>query len=97
RGGVLYDGSPLGVAYLGNYFFGDFVLDIVWRARLDSDRTGFAADPEVFLRDAAGPVDFTVGPDGALYYVAITDGAVVRVTRDGHDVSPAPSARALPA
>src|SRR5262245_14475909 len=96
-GGVFYDGSQLGVAYLGDYFFGDFVLDIVWRARLDADRTGFAADPEVFLRDAAGPVDFTVGPDGALYYVASTDGAVIRVTRDGQEVAPDACAKALAA
>jgi glucose/arabinose dehydrogenase len=82
-GGVFYDGSQFDVAYLGDYFFGDFVFDVVWRARLDASRTGFAADPEVFLRDAGGPVDFAVGPDGALYYVAFGDGAVMRVTQAG--------------
>jgi glucose/arabinose dehydrogenase len=82
-GGVFYDGSQFDVAYLGNYFFADFVFDLVWRARLDATRTGFAADPEVFLRDAGGPVDFTVGPDGALYYVAFNDGAVMRVAQAG--------------
>jgi glucose/arabinose dehydrogenase len=80
-GGVFYEGSQFDVAYLGDYFFGDYVLDLVWRARPNAQRTGFAADPEVFLRDAAGPVDFAVGPDGALYYVAIKDGAVMRVTQ----------------
>jgi glucose/arabinose dehydrogenase len=82
-GGVFYDGSQFDVAYLGDYFFADFVFDLVWRARLDATRTGFAADPEVFLRDAGGPVDFTVGPDGALYYVAFNDGAVMRVAQAG--------------
>ena len=83
-GGVFYDGSQFDVAYLGDYFFGDFVFDVVWRARLDASRTGFAADPEVFLRDAGGPVDFAVGPDGALYYVAFDEGAVMRVAQGGH-------------
>jgi hypothetical protein len=94
-GGTFYDGSQFDVAYRGDYFFGDFVLDVVWRARLTDDRTGFAADPEVFLRAAAGPVDFTVGPDGALYYVAFSTGQVVRVTQDGDDVAPDACARAL--
>jgi glucose/arabinose dehydrogenase len=81
-GGIFYDGAQFDLAFRGDYFFGDFVLDQVWRARLDAARTAFAAPPEVFLRDAAGPVDFTIGPDGALYYVAYKAGQVVRVARD---------------
>jgi glucose/arabinose dehydrogenase len=81
-GGVFYDGSHFDVAYRGDYFFGDYVLNRVWRARLDDTRTAFAGDPEIFLRDADGPTDFLVGPDGALYYVAINTGSVVRVTQD---------------
>ena len=93
-GGVFYDGSQFDVAYLGDYFFGDYVLDLVWRARLNARRTGFAATPELFLRDAAGPVDFAVGPDGALYYVAIKDGSVMRLTQEGQ-AAPDPCARTL--
>jgi glucose/arabinose dehydrogenase len=81
-GGVFYDGAQFDVAFRGDYFFGDFVLDQVWRARLDAARTAFAAPPEIFLRDADGPTDFTIGPDGALYYVAYKSGQVVRVARD---------------
>jgi glucose/arabinose dehydrogenase len=93
-GGVFYDGAQFDVAYGGDYFFGDFVLDRVWRARLDATRTAFATDPEVFLRDADGPTDFTIGPDGALYYVAFKSGSVVRVTQD-HTGAPEPCGRAL--
>jgi glucose/arabinose dehydrogenase len=94
-GGVFYDGSQFDVAYRGDYFFGDFVLDRVWRARLDATRTAFAAEPEVFLRDAAGPVDFAVGLDGALYYVAFSAGEVVRVTQNPQDPAPDACGRAL--
>ncbi len=96
-GGVFYDGSQFEVAHRGDYFFGDFVLDRVWRARLDATRTSFAGEPEVFLRDAAGPVDFAVGPDGALYYVAFSAGEVVRVTQNAQAVAPGACGRALAA
>jgi len=46
-------------------------------------RDGFAGDPERFATDAGSPVQFLVGPDGALHWVAIALGAVVRVTQDG--------------
>jgi glucose/arabinose dehydrogenase len=81
-GGVFYD-RDLMPAFRGDYFFGDYVLGTIWRARLDAARTGFAADPEVFAREARGPVHFTVGLDGALYYVAIGAGQVVRIAPAG--------------
>src|SRR5262245_54655906 len=93
-GGVFYDGSHFDVAYRGDYFFGDYVLNRVWRARLGEARISFAGDPEVFLRDADGPTDFMVGPDGALYYVAINTSSIVRVTQD-QTGSPDACSRAL--
>jgi len=83
-GGVFYDGELMG-GFRGDYFFGDYVRGTIWRARLDAARTGFAGDPEVFAREARGPVWFTVGPDGALYYVAIGAGQVVRIGPAGAD------------
>jgi len=81
-GGTFYEGGQFDPVFRGDYFFGDFVFDLVWRARLDTARTGFDGQPDVFVRDAGGPVDFTVGPDGALYYVAFSRGQVVRITQD---------------
>jgi glucose/arabinose dehydrogenase len=78
-GGVFYGGSAFGSAFVGNYFFGDFVLDRIWRAVPQRDPIGFAAPPEVFVRDAGSPVDFAVAPDGTLYYVAFTAEVVRRV------------------
>jgi len=82
-GGVHYDGTQFDDQYRGDYFFGDFGLDEVYRLRVNPDRDGFVGEREVFASDAAAPVDFLVGPDGALYWVAIGAGALVRVTQDG--------------
>jgi glucose/arabinose dehydrogenase len=82
-GGVHYDGAQFDESFLGDYFFGDFGLNQVYRAEVNESRDGIVGDPEVFSNDAGSPVDFLVGPDGALYWVAIGTGAVVRVTQDG--------------
>jgi glucose/arabinose dehydrogenase len=82
-GGVHYDGAQFDETFRGDYFFGDFGLNQVYRADVNGTRDGFAGDPEVFADPAGQPVDFFVGPDGALYWVAIGNGAVIRVTQDG--------------
>jgi glucose/arabinose dehydrogenase len=82
-GGVFYDGAQFDDAYRGDYFFGDYGLDQVYRATPNTSRDGFTGAPEVFSNDPGQPVEFFVGPDGALYWVAIGLGAIVRVTEDG--------------
>jgi glucose/arabinose dehydrogenase len=82
-GGVHYDGAQFAAEFRGDYFFGDFGLNEVYRAEVNAARDGFAGDPVVFSSNAGQPVDFFVGPDGALYWVAFGAGAVVRVTQDG--------------
>ncbi len=74
-------------ALVDTYVFADFVLDTVWSAALTPARDGFAGEPAVMLRNAGGPVDFAIGPDGALYYVAFQAESVVRVAGDGGSVS----------
>jgi glucose/arabinose dehydrogenase len=82
-GGVHYDGSQFDETYHGDYFFGDFGLNEVYRADVTPTRDDFDGAPVVFSSNPGQPVDFLVGPDGALYWVAIGAGAVVRVTQDG--------------
>ena len=82
-GGIHYDGAQLDASNRGAYFFGDYGLDVVWRAGVNASRDGFDGDPRQFATDAGSPVQFLVGPDGALHWVAIGLGAVVRVTQDG--------------
>jgi len=82
-GGVHYDGAQFEDAYRGSYFFGDFGLNRVYRAEVNATRDGIVGDPQVFSADPEQPVDFFVGPDGALYWVAFGSGSIVRVTQDG--------------
>ena len=82
-GGVHYDGAQFEDRYRGDYFFGDYGLDKVYRMRVNATRDGFMGERELFASDAGNPVEFIVGPDGALYWVAIGLGAIVRVTQDG--------------
>lgn len=85
-------GGPI---WNGEYVFGDFVLGRVWSAPLNAAGTDFAAEPEVLVRDAGGPVDFVVGPDGALWMVAFQSGEVVRIARDDGGAVPERCAAAL--
>jgi hypothetical protein len=94
-GGTFYEGGQFDPVFRGDYFFGDFVFDLVWRARLDPARTGFDGQPDVFVRDAGGPTDFAVGPDGALYYVAFNRGQVVRIAENTGSGAPTGCSLAL--
>jgi len=86
-GGVFYDGSQFATQYRGSYFFADFERDIIWRAQPTASSDGFEHPPDVFARGADGPVDLTVGPDGALYYVALGAGEVRRLAQQPEGVN----------
>jgi glucose/arabinose dehydrogenase len=60
--------------YLDDYFFADNCAG--WIRRLDPNN-GNTVTP--FATGIPGPVDLKVGPDGALYYLAINNGTVYRV------------------
>ena len=62
--------------YVGKYFFGDYVDD--WIRFIDPS----VNRPPIqnFATGAFGPVDYDVGPEGALYYLSIETGVVGRIT-----------------
>lgn len=67
----------------GEYYFGEFIAGEIWRATLDVAREQFVGSPDRIVTQAAGPVDFVFGPDGALYYVAYFSGEVRRLGSPG--------------
>jgi glucose/arabinose dehydrogenase len=72
--------APCGFgAFAGQYLFGDYVSDRLYRVLPNAARDGIEGAPALFAEGAAGPVDIVFGPDGALYYVAIKAGEVRRV------------------
>jgi glucose/arabinose dehydrogenase len=70
----------------GDYFFADLgepgilAEGTLWHAVPTPGRDGIAGTPGMIVSAAANPVDVIFGPDGALYYAAITAGEVRRVT-----------------
>lgn len=68
-GGTFYNPGTVmfPASYLGKYFFTDFVAGFIYYT--DSALPGQSFQ---FLLGAAGPVDLSVGPDGALYYLGLT-------------------------
>jgi glucose/arabinose dehydrogenase len=77
--------------YAGQYFFGDYVANAIYRAVPNAARNGFQGTPVSFVTDASGPVDIVFGPDDGLYYAAIRTGEVRRVSSAGY---PRPAAAA---
>ena len=72
---------------LGRYFFGDFVFGTIWALDVDASRTAVVGAATPILTGGNGPVDFVFGPDGALYYVALSAGEVRRVSHAGFGTS----------
>jgi glucose/arabinose dehydrogenase len=72
-GGTFYYGDQFPTEYSGSYFFADYVGN--WIRRLPQGST-VASD---FADNTETPVDLRVGPDGSLYVLSISDGAVYRI------------------
>jgi glucose/arabinose dehydrogenase len=79
----------VGGSRAGEYYFADYIFDTIWRAALDETRAQFVGTPDTVVTNAGAPVDFAFGPDGALYYVAYSDGAVRRLGSPGFGPAPA--------
>jgi glucose/arabinose dehydrogenase len=79
-GGAFYRGGTFPAEFAGAYFYSDYLGDFI--RYIDAQGTDHA------WRTANGPVDLKVGPDGALYYLSISDGAVRRIQAAG--ASPPP-------
>lgn len=75
-GAVIYSGSAFPAEYQGDLFHLEFVLNRLYRVRLDGDSV---VSHEVFVQGSGGPVDVAQGPDGALYYCEIVSGSIQRL------------------
>jgi glucose/arabinose dehydrogenase/regulation of enolase protein 1 (concanavalin A-like superfamily) len=80
-GGVFYTGTAYPDQYHNNYFFGDYTNGWIKRIVFDQNYTVVSVQP--FATGVSGPVQFQQGPDGNLYYVAITSGVIGRIKFNG--------------
>lgn len=88
-GGAFYRMNQFPSQYFGSYFFSDYLHGFI--RRLDTNNQ--VSD---FWNPGNGPVDLKVGPDGALYYLSIFDGAVYRIQAAGSNQPPTASFTATP-
>jgi glucose/arabinose dehydrogenase len=86
-GGYVYRGSALGTAYVGRYFFADFIRSRVWSIGLNVGANGEAtatARTEHTSElggtgELANVASFGVDADGELYVISYTRGAVLKI------------------
>lgn len=79
-GGVFYTGSNYPSGYNGSYFFGDFSRSQIYTLKLDAQNKVIPSSVQTFASNTLGPVNFFTGPNGDIYYIAINDGAIYRIT-----------------
>lgn len=80
--------------YAGNYFFGDYSNDTIKRMVLNSNDTVQSVTD--FITGAGGPVDFQVGPDGNLWYLALNVGELRKLVFSNTNRPPVASVSAAP-
>lgn len=76
---AFYDGAGFPAEYEGALFFGDYSRRCIWAMMPGAGGRPDPTNRRVFLRGAAGPADLVTGPDGALYYAALSDDSVRRI------------------
>jgi glucose/arabinose dehydrogenase len=77
------DHAPAAFApgFEGDYFFGDFGQDKLFRMRLDGSNQPLSV--ELWATDVPGPVDIRFGPDGALWVLTYDSSQLRRITSVG--------------
>ena len=81
--------------YTGDYFFGDWVRNLLFRMRLDASNRPISV--ETWASGLEGPVDIQFGPDGALYYAAQIAGGIRRIAHGaGTNLQPVAQGAAVP-
>lgn len=70
----------------GNFFWGDYSTQKLWRTVLDAQ--GRFKETLVFAENMGEPVDIQFGPDGALWYLSIFSRGLVRITYEGNPLRP---------
>jgi glucose/arabinose dehydrogenase len=78
-GGAFYDSTGFPASYRGNFFFAEFNNQRVLRAVLDP-ATNHITSVDTWAGSTGTTVDVSVGPDGALYYLAHREGTIYRAS-----------------
>jgi PKD repeat protein len=94
--GTFYTGSSYPGPYQGAFFYGDFSANLLRTLRVDANDAVVPGSLADFHLDADGPVDIEMGPDGMIYYVAISANEVRRIRYTLGNTPPTANASATP-
>ncbi len=89
-GGAFYTGSVYPQQYQGAYFFADHARSEIRFLRVD-DEHRLIAGPLSFISATGNPTAIEMGPDGQLWYSALSSGELIRIHYGGPTV-PTPGA-----
>jgi glucose/arabinose dehydrogenase len=81
--GTFYTASAFPPTYQGAFFYADYAIGWVRSVSVDSNHQ-FVSVPAQFAGGQSGLVQMEVGPDGALWYVAIGSGELRRISYVGN-------------
>jgi glucose/arabinose dehydrogenase len=94
--GSFYTGTLYPAQYQGAFIYGDFSQGWLRTLRVDSSDNLVPGSVQAFATDADGPVDIEMGPDGRIYYVAISANEVRRILFTSGNTPPTAVASANP-
>ena len=93
---AFYNGGTFPSAYNNALFFADNTRDCIWVMFAGSNGLPDPADRQVFINQAANPVDIQVGPGGDIYYADFDGGTIRRVRSLAGNHAPSANAAATP-
>ena len=91
-----YSGGTFPPAYQGAMFFADYSRGCIWVMFPGPDGTPNPATRQVFVDEAASPVDIEMGPGGDLYYADVGGGTIRRVRAINPNQAPTAAFTATP-
>jgi glucose/arabinose dehydrogenase len=85
---TFYDGGNFPAEYEGALFFADYSRDCIFVMEASPDGLPDPDTRSAFADGVANPVTLEVGPDGALYYLDIEAGRIMRIIFSGTNQPP---------
>ena len=93
---AFYESGPFPNIYNGALFFEDYERNCIWAMLPGANGLPNPKNIQTFDAGAHTPVDLVVGPDGALYYVDIGEGKIMRIASETVNHPPTAVATATP-
>lgn len=87
-GMAFYNGGTYPASYDGGLFFADYSRNCLWYMPLGTDGLPDTTKRMNFLTPASNPVHLEIGPDGDLFYVNLSGGAIHRIQYVGANQPP---------